>query len=88
MGKVIHVSNAVFDSLSLDWAMLKAICPECDASVQFTSVPKVGHRLVCPTCNSVLAVISQRPIGLDWAFIEPFNASIPDDRKPSQEQGV
>ena len=66
--------------------MLEAICPECDADVQFTSMPKVGHRLVCPTCNSVLTVISQHPIDLDWAFMEPFKASIPNDRRPPQER--
>jgi len=57
--------------------MLTGICPECDALIRFTSMPKTGHRSVCPHCRSRLIVISSNPIKLDWAFVEPIAAKNP-----------
>ncbi len=68
--------------------MLKSVCPECDADVRFTSMPKVGQRLTCSTCYSVLTVIDQHPIELDWAFLKPFEASISNNRRPPPKRGV
>jgi uncharacterized paraquat-inducible protein A len=59
--------------------MLTGMCPECDALIRFTSMPKTGHRVVCPNCRSMLIVISSHPIKLDWAFVEPIDTSNPED---------
>lgn len=52
----------------------QADCPECDASVPFSSSPQKGQRVLCPSCHSVLIVNNLKPIRLDWAFVEPFNS--------------
>jgi len=61
--------------------MLTGMCPECDALVHFTSMPEIGHRLVCPDCRSRLIVLSSNPIKLDWAFVEPIEAKNPRNRR-------
>jgi DNA-directed RNA polymerase subunit RPC12/RpoP len=46
--------------------MVYGACPECDADVQFKTPPKEGQRVTCPECTSVLLVIGENPIELDW----------------------
>lgn len=55
--------------------MLRGSCPECDNEVQFMSEPRIGQRTICQACHSVLRVIREYPIELDWAFMEPFEKS-------------
>jgi lysine biosynthesis protein LysW len=58
---------------------MEAICPECDASIHFEHQPKIGQRVRCSQCNSILSVIRLMPLELDWAFIEPFEDHLSDD---------
>lgn len=50
--------------------MVYGACPECDADVSFASPPKEGQRVTCPECTSVLIVIGENPIELDWDITE------------------
>ena len=58
---------------------MEAICPECDAKVVVEFEPKIGHRVICRSCKSVLTVIRLMPLELDWAFVEPFEDTPSDD---------
>ena len=60
---------------------MEAICPECDAKVHFEHQPKIGQRVLCSKCKSILAVIRLVPLELDWAFIEPFEDPLSGDGK-------
>jgi hypothetical protein len=64
--------------------MLRGCCPECDAEVQFMSEPRVGQRVICQACHSMLRVIRDYPIELDWAFIEPFEGSTSNDESTAR----
>jgi lysine biosynthesis protein LysW len=50
--------------------MSVAICPECEAQIDFgNSVEvKVGERVFCPECDIELEVISVKPLTLDYAL--------------------
>ena len=52
--------------------MAIGLCPECNAGVPFDEIPSINMRAVCPRCRSVLVVIGQTPIKLDWAFVGPL----------------
>jgi hypothetical protein len=65
---------------------MEAICPECDAKVYFECQPKIGQRVLCSKCKSILAVIRLMPLELDWAFIEPFEDLLSDDGKERTPQ--
>ena len=45
-----------------------AICPECEAKIEFDSPAEVGERIFCPECDMELEVISTRPLTLDYVF--------------------
>jgi transposase-like protein len=64
--------------------MPRGYCPECDTEVQFRSEPRVGQRAICQACHSVLRVIREYPIELDWAFVEPFEKSTSADEVTPQ----
>ena len=50
--------------------MLTAICPECEAEINFGNPieAKVGDRAVCSECDMELEVISTKPLILDYVF--------------------
>jgi len=51
--------------------MSVAICPECEAEINFgnpVEVKKVGERVFCPECDMELEVISTNPLILDYVF--------------------
>jgi lysine biosynthesis protein LysW len=48
--------------------MSAAICPECEAKINFDSPVEVGERVSCPECDIELEVISIKPLTLDYAF--------------------
>jgi hypothetical protein len=60
---------------------MEAICPECDAKVPVESEPKIGHRVMCRSCKSILTVIRLTPLALDWAFVEPLEDIPSNDGK-------
>jgi lysine biosynthesis protein LysW len=46
-----------------------AYCPECDSMIMLDrGVVKVGMRIKCPECSTMLEVISLKPLELDYAF--------------------
>jgi lysine biosynthesis protein LysW len=47
-----------------------AVCPECEAEIDFTNPleVKAGERVFCPECDMELEVISTKPLTLDYAF--------------------
>ena len=59
--------------------MLKALCPECDHEILFSSPPRLKGRLSCAKCRSELLIIQLDPLALDWAFMEPFGDSVHSD---------
>jgi len=50
--------------------MSVAICPECEAEVDFGNPVEVkaGDRAVCAECDMELEVISTKPLILDYVF--------------------
>lgn len=60
---------------------MEAICPECDAKIIIELEPKIGRRVMCKRCKSILAVIRLAPLELDWAFVESFEDIPSDDGK-------
>ena len=45
-----------------------ANCPFCHEKVKISSYMKVGHRVFCPGCDSILEIVSIIPLELDWPF--------------------
>ena len=43
----------------------RAECPACFNNVNVGNQPKVGHRVVCPSCKTELEVVWLSPIELD-----------------------
>jgi DNA-directed RNA polymerase subunit RPC12/RpoP len=52
--------------------MFIATCPECDAEIPFSAIPKLRQHVRCEKCQSILLVTELSPIHLDWAFMDPF----------------
>ncbi len=48
--------------------MAQAECPSCDSNVNVGTIPKVGHRVTCPTCDAALEVVWLNPVELDWLY--------------------
>lgn len=48
--------------------MAKAICPECDGGIGLGRRLRLGQRVLCPHCCTVIEVISVLPLELDWAY--------------------
>lgn len=48
--------------------MVNAVCPSCGSKVSLYTRPKVGQRVVCPTCKTELEVTWLEPVELDWPF--------------------
>jgi lysine biosynthesis protein LysW len=65
---------------------MEAICPECDAKIHFTQQPRIGQRVLCSKCKSMLSVIRLMPLELDWAFIEPFEDPLSGDGRERTAQ--
>ncbi len=59
--------------------MLKALCPECDNEIEFSTPPRLKERVRCAQCRSVLNIIELAPLVLDWAFMEPFGDTMHSD---------
>ncbi|MBE2221737.1 MAG: hypothetical protein IAF02_09365 [Anaerolineae bacterium] len=53
-----------------------AVCPECGLSIHLSTQPHLYHLLLCPRCETLLAVTAVSPIHLDWAFEEPDDSEI------------
>lgn len=51
------------------------LCPDCDHEIHLISKPKIGMRLICACCNTVLRVIKSDPLKLDWEFVEPLEGA-------------
>jgi lysine biosynthesis protein LysW len=48
--------------------MIKADCPSCNGKVNLGAKPKLGQRVVCPTCNAELEVVWLDPVELDFPY--------------------
>lgn len=55
--------------------MHKAVCPACSKSILLGPKPKLGQRVVCPSCKADLEVAWLEPLELDW----PFDEEVEDD---------
>ena len=45
-----------------------AWCPECDSMIKLDKGVKVGERIECPECSTLLEIISLTPLELDYAL--------------------
>jgi lysine biosynthesis protein LysW len=45
-----------------------ANCPACGSDILFHKNPKVGRLVTCRICDSLLEVINNAPLELEWAF--------------------
>ena len=52
--------------------MVKADCPACDAKVHLGVKPKMGQRVVCPSCDTEIEVVWLEPVELDWPYDEGY----------------
>jgi hypothetical protein len=64
---------------------IKAICPECDVEIAFSTQPTLGQCVICANCQSAMTIKQLNPIVLDWAFLAPLeparirpNPSVPN----------
>jgi lysine biosynthesis protein LysW len=48
--------------------MAHAVCPHCEGKVEFSSTPKLGQKVTCPSCGERLEVFETNPIELDYEF--------------------
>ena len=48
--------------------MAHAVCPHCEAKVEFSSTPKLGQKVTCASCGEKLEVFELNPIELDYEF--------------------
>ena len=44
-----------------------AHCPECLNRIRFKQLPEPGRLVHCPKCSTLLEVVADEPILLDWA---------------------
>ena len=50
-----------------------AECPDCGETVTLRGPVRVGQRVTCPHCESVLEVVESDPVELDWAYDEDLD---------------
>jgi lysine biosynthesis protein LysW len=48
--------------------MAHAVCPQCEAKVEFSTTPKLGQKVTCRSCGEKLEVFELDPIELDYEF--------------------
>jgi DNA-directed RNA polymerase subunit RPC12/RpoP len=51
----------------------EAICPACGSALFFRKRPGRGKQVNCPHCDSLLVVLHQSPLELEWAFEDPVD---------------
>jgi len=44
-------------------------CPDCDSRIKIKA-PRLGQKVTCHACGTVLEVVDTSPLELDWAFDE------------------
>lgn len=55
-------------------------CPDCDSRIKLKS-PRLGQKVTCHACGTVLEVVNTSPLELDWTFDEGFEFDELEDRK-------
>ncbi len=65
-----HAENS--NDMKIGTSHPTAVCPECARPVRIAPDWEIGHLLLCPHCEIILAVSSLQPITFDWAFEEPI----------------
>jgi lysine biosynthesis protein LysW len=60
--------------------MAMAECPSCGGNVTIPGTPKMGQRVRCRSCDSILEVVWLDPIELDWP-IEDFEEEFIEDEE-------
>ncbi|MBO6513071.1 MAG: lysine biosynthesis protein LysW [Phycisphaerales bacterium] len=48
-------------------ATIESTCPECEASINFSSRPLMGQIVHCTDCSAELEVVDREPITLELA---------------------
>lgn len=59
-----------------------ANCPECMNRIRFKQMPELGELVHCPKCSTLLEVVDDEPILLDWA--EGFDDDVDYDDDDAQ----
>jgi lysine biosynthesis protein LysW len=52
------------------YEMPKTLCPNCEDSLNFSNVPRIGQKITCPHCGEILEVLGLEPIKLDLVYEE------------------
>jgi lysine biosynthesis protein LysW len=47
-------------------------CPTCRNSFHLENWVKIGHQILCPHCEEMLEVVSQKPITLECVYASEF----------------
>ncbi len=67
-GKAKPVSAGVHTAVRGSLDAQVAECPACGDLVELLAPVRVGGRVTCPECGQQLAIISRKPLELDYAF--------------------
>ncbi len=60
-------------------------CPECDSRIRLRT-PRLGQRVQCRECGTVLEVIDLHPLELEWAFGDSsYDEYEPRPNRPRQD---
>ena len=58
--------------------MPSAYCPDCDEKIALQN-PRVGQKLLCPSCETEVEVIGVDPLELDWAYDMTYDEAWDDE---------
>jgi lysine biosynthesis protein LysW len=59
--------------------MPRAICPDCDEDVFFSTKPRLGQIVYCSSCDARLEVVEVDPLELDWALEDSAEDLLEED---------
>jgi lysine biosynthesis protein LysW len=63
-------------------------CPDCDATIAFSTRMKLGKSIECPECGVVLEVISLNPLEVDYALEDDDWEEYEDDDWDDDDEEV
>lgn len=54
-------------------------CPECNARIEFETIPDLEQIVTCAECGELLEVVAREPLTLYWAY------DFDEDSDPSED---
>lgn len=63
---------------------VRAVCPECGATISFEDELEVDDEVICPECDTLLVVAGNKPLRFEVA--EEFDYDYEDDEEWDDEE--